>query len=320
MAARPKITVVIPCYKVKQRVLDVIAGIGKDVTRIICVDDACPEKSGAFIEQRCSDKRVNVICLPKNLGVGGAVMAGYRAALEEGAAVVVKLDGDGQMDPRLIPVMVRPVLEGLADYTKGNRFYSLENLKAMPVLRLAGNAVLSFMSKFSTGYWGIVDPTNGYTAVSAKVLRLLPLEKISRGWFFETDMMFRLNTVGAVVLDVPMEALYADEQSNLRISRVLFQFLWKHAVNYVKRIFYNYFLRGFSIASVELVVGLVLTIYGGTFTLVKWDEAEAMHQFASPGTVMIGALSIIIGFQLLLSFLNEDMRTLPRMPLQSRLP
>ena len=176
------------------------------------------------------------------------------------------------------------------------------------------------MSKFSTGYWNIVDPTNGYTAISAKVLRLLPLGKISQRWFFETDMMFRLNTVGAVVVDVPMEARYAGESSNLKISRVFFEFLWKHASNYAKRVFYNYFLRGFSIASVELVAGLMLMSYGVCFSLVKWAEAESWNQYASPGTVMIGALSIIIGFQLLLSFLNEDMRALPHVPLQNRLP
>lgn len=190
----------------------------------------------------------------------------------------------------------------------------------MPALRIFGNAALSFMSKFSTGYWNIVDPTNGYTAVSGKVLHLLPLEKISRGWFFETDMMFRLNTLGAVVLDVPMEAHYAGEHSNLRVGGVFFQFLWKHALNYLKRVFYNYFLRGFSIASVELVAGLVLMSYGVVFSLVKWAAAEARGQYASAGTVMIGALCIIIGFQLLLSFLNEDMRSLPHVPLQSRLP
>ncbi|HEV2112117.1 MAG TPA: glycosyltransferase [Gammaproteobacteria bacterium] len=316
----PKITVVVPCYRVQAQVLDVLAGIGADVTRVFCVDDACPEQSGAYIERHCRDDRVKVIYLPQNLGVGGAVMAGYRAALAEGADVVVKLDGDGQMDPRLIPVLVRPVTRGLADYTKGNRFYNLENLRTMPALRVFGNAVLSFMSKFSTGYWNIVDPTNGYTAVSGKVLHLLPLEKISRGWFFETDMMFRLNTLGAVVLDIPMEALYAGERSNLRVSGVFFQFLWKHAVNYPKRVFYNYFLRGFSIASVELVAGLALTAYGVVFSLVKWAAGEARGQYTSAGTVMIGALCIILGFQLLLSFLNEDMRSLPTVPLQSRLP
>ena len=314
------IAVVIPCYRVKARVLDVLGRIGPEVARVYCVDDACPEGSGDHIEQQCRDPRVRVLRHAQNQGVGGAVMTGYRKALEEGAGVVVKLDGDGQMDPALIAAVVRPVTAGLADYTKGNRFYSLENLQGMPWLRLFGNAVLSFMTKFSTGYWDVADPTNGFTAVHARVLALLPLDKIAKRWFFETDMMFRLNTIGAVVVDVPMQAVYSDERSNLKIARVLPEFLARHLANYVKRIFYNYFLRGFSIASVELVLGLVLTVYGVSFSLVEWHLAEARGQFASAGTVMIGALSIILGVQLLLSFLNEDMRAQPHVTLQSRLP
>lgn len=314
------VAVVIPCYRVKSQVLDVLARIGPEVARVYCVDDACPEGSGDHIEKQCRDGRVQVLRHVENQGVGGAVMTGYRQALADGASVVVKLDGDGQMDPALIPAIVRPIAVGLADYTKGNRFYSLENLQGMPWLRLFGNAVLSFMTKFSTGYWDVADPTNGFTAVHARVLGLLSLDKIARRWFFETDMMFRLNTIGAVVVDVPMQATYSDERSNLSILRVLPEFLVRHLANYVKRIFYNYFLRGFSIASVELVLGLALSVYGVCFSLVKWHMAESRGELASAGTVMIGALSIILGFQLLLSFLNEDMRAQPRVTLQSRLP
>lgn len=314
------IAVVIPCYRVKARVLDVLARIGPEVARIYCVDDACPEGSGDHIERECRDRRMKVLRHAVNQGVGGAVMTGYREALKDGADIVVKLDGDGQMDPGLIGAIIRPVAAGQADYTKGNRFYSLENLQGMPGTRLFGNAVLSFMTKFSTGYWDIADPTNGFTAVHARVLAVLPLEKIARRWFFETDMMFRLNTLGAVVVDVPMHAVYSDEQSNLSVASVLPEFLLRHAVNYGKRIFYNYFLRGFSIASVQLVLGLALSAFGLIFSIVKWSAAEARGEVASAGTVMIGALSIIIGFQLLLSFLNEDMRAQPRITLQSRLP
>lgn len=314
------IAVVIPCYRVKARVLDVLSHIGPDVARIYCVDDACPEGSGDHIEKGCSDRRVKVLRHTQNQGVGGAVMTGYQAALADGAGIVVKLDGDGQMDPALITPLVRPILAGQADYTKGNRFYSLENLQGMPAARLFGNAALSFMTKFSTGYWDIADPTNGFTAVHARVLKVLPLAKIARRWFFETDMMFRLNTLGAVVVDVPMQAVYSDERSNLRIASVLPDFLFRHLANYCKRVFYNYFLRGFSIASVELLLGIALTTFGVAFSAAKWDAAAARGEFASAGTVMIGALGIIIGFQLLLSFLNEDMRSQPRITLQSRLP
>lgn len=319
MGNTAKIAVVVPCYRVKQQVLDVIENIGPEVGWIICVDDACPDGSGQWIEARARDPRISVIHLPENLGVGGAVMTGYRAALQVGADVIVKLDGDGQMDPKLIPAFVRPVAEGRADYVKGNRFFNLEDVKRMPVIRLIGNTALSFFAKFSTGYWDILDPTNGYTAIQAKVLRVLPLEKISQRWFFETDMLFRLNTVRAVVMDIPMTAVYDREKSNLSISRVITEFLLKHMRNYCKRIFYNYFLRNFSIASIELLIGVALTAFGVIFSIIKWRQSVELGHYASAGTVMIGALSIIIGFELLLAFLNEDMRSTPHVPLQGRL-
>lgn len=314
-----KITVVIPCYKVTGKILDVIAHIGPEVSSIVCVDDCCPDGSGRFISNRATDPRVEVIRLENNHGVGGATVAGYAAAVTGGADVVVKLDGDGQMDPQLIPVIVNPIVAGYADYTKGNRFYNIEDVIAMPKLRLLGNAILSFISKFSSGYWDISDPTNGYTAIHARVLKQLPLQKISERWFFETDMLFRLNTIGAVVVDIPMTAVYADEKSNLKILNVIPEFLWKHARNYLKRISYSYFIRGFSIASIELVMGLVLSAFGVGYGVHAWLSSLGKHELASSGTVMVAALPIILGFQLLLSFLNYDMKSAPRLPLQGRL-
>jgi glycosyltransferase involved in cell wall biosynthesis len=245
------ISVVIPSYKVRAHVLEVINKIGPEISRIYVVDDSCPEQSGLFVEEYCSDPRVKVLRHERNLGVGGAVMTGYKAAIAEGMEVIVKLDGDGQMDPDLIMDFVEPILAGEADYTKGNRFFDLEKVRVMPKARLFGNAVLSFMAKLSSGYWNLFDPTNGYTAIHRDVLLHLPLAKISERYFFETDILFRLNTLRAVVVDVPMDAKYGDEISNLKISSVVGEFLAKHVRNFFKRIFYNYYLRDMSVASIE---------------------------------------------------------------------
>src|SRR5690606_26049650 len=115
------------------------------------------------------------------------VMAGYLAATTAGADVIVKMDGDGQMDAAALPQLIGPILRGQADYTKGNRFYDLGQIGRMPRMRILGNAVLSFMTKISSGYWDLFDPTNGYTAIHARVLAKLPLRKISQRYFFETD-------------------------------------------------------------------------------------------------------------------------------------
>ena len=174
------IAVVIPSYKVKAHVLSVIAQIGPEVGAIYVVDDACPDNSGDHVEANCTDRRVRVIRNAVNLGVSGATLAGMMRAADDGAAVVVKLDGDGQMDPALIPNFVGVILAGEADYAKGNRFFEPEGVAQMPAVRLIGNAALSFMAKFSTGYWHSFDPTNGYFAVHAAIVRLLPTEKIAK--------------------------------------------------------------------------------------------------------------------------------------------
>lgn len=313
-----RIAVVIPCYKVKSQVLSVLARIGPEVDAIYVVDDACPDASGLYVRENSSDPRVRVILCEVNSGVGGAVMTGYRAALADGNDCIVKIDGDGQMDPSLLINFVEPIVELRADYTKGNRFFNLEDVESMPRVRLLGNAVLSFMCKASSGYWSIFDPTNGYTAISARAASLLPTHKISKRYFFETDVLFRLGTFGAVVQDVPMKAVYGDEQSNLVVSRVLFSFMAGHAKNLSKRILYNYFLRGFSVASVELLLSAVFILFGVVFGSIKWTNSLLDGVPASSGSVMLAALPVILGVQLLISFLSYDMQSQPRSPLESK--
>lgn len=315
----PKVAVVIPCFKVRDHILSVIEGIGPECTAIYVVDDCCPVQSGTLVEEKCRDSRVSVIRHAVNKGVGGAVMTGYRQAVIDGADIIVKVDGDGQMDPALLPLFVEPIAKGRADYTKGNRFFDLEKIERMPKVRILGNAVLSFLAKISTGYWSTFDPTNGYTAIHARVVDRLPLHKISERYFFETDLLFRLGTFRAVVEDVPMDAVYADEKSNLSIAKVLPEFAFKHARNFIKRIVYNYYLRDVSLASIELPIGVLLMISGVIFGLHHWVDSVTEGQQASAGTVMIAALQIIVGMQLLLSFIGFDVSGVPREALHSRL-
>lgn len=314
MTDQPSVAVVIPSYKVRSHILEVIESIGTEVATIYVVDDCCPEGSGDFVSAHCRDGRVKVLRNPRNLGVGGAVMAGYRAAITDGAEIIVKVDGDGQMDASLIPRFIAPILAGEADYTKGNRFFDLEEIRAMPPVRMFGNAVLSLMAKLSTGYWDLFDPTNGYTAIHAEVARHLPFDRISNRYFFETDILFRLNTQRAVVVDVPMDARYGNEVSNLKISRIVGEFLFKHARNCVKRIFYNYYLRDLSLASLELPLGLLLMAVGVGFGGYSWLQSAKLGVATSAGTVMLAALPIFMGLQFVLAFLGYDISSVPRRP------
>ena len=307
----PRIAVVIPCYRVGRTVLDVIRRIGPEVERIYCVDDCCPDGSGALIEREAADPRVRVLRNAQNMGVGGAMRTGYLAAIADGMSIAVKIDGDGQMAPELLPRLVRPIVDGEADYVKGNRFFSIDKLRGMPPVRILGNAALSFATKLSTGYWSLFDPTNGYTAIHTAVLAELPLDRIADRYFFESDMLFRLNLARARVIDMPMAAVYGNEKSNLKISRVLLPFAAGHLRNLMTRVFYNYFLRDFQIASLELLLGTVATSFGTIVGAYLWIENGVHRVYTQPGPVMIAALPILTGIQLLLAFFNFDIHAEP---------
>ncbi|ANR80896.1 glycosyl transferase family 2 [Kosakonia sacchari] len=313
------IAVVIPSYKVKKHILDVLNKFDSSVSAIYIVDDCCPEKTGDYVIKNCHDSRVKVLRHDNNKGVGGAVLTGYKQAMLDGHYCAVKVDGDGQMDPSILHHFTDPIVMNKADYTKGNRFYNPEDVKAMPTVRLIGNLALSFMQKISSGYWDLFDPTNGYTAINLNVLKLLNVNKIEERYFFESDILFRLGTINAVVIDIPMKSIYADEISNLKISDILFKFMKNHLKNTIKRIFYKYYLRDFSVASIQLPLSFILIIFGLVFGGTQWYDSIASNSTASSGTVMLASMPIIIGVQLFLSFLSYDMHTQPTRPLSEKL-
>lgn len=310
-----KIAVVIPCYKVNTHIMTVLAGIGPEVFRIYVIDDACPTGSGLLVKKQCVDPRVTVFFHEENQGVGGAVITGYRLAINDNADIIVKLDGDGQMRGELLPLFISPIALGQADYTKGNRFFNLEKIREMPKIRLIGNSALSFLTKLSSGYWDIFDPTNGFTAIHSDIVKKLPTSKISRRFFFESDILFRLNVIRAVVVDIPIDAIYGSETSNLKISKIFFEFIFGNLRNLIKRIFYNYYLRDLSIASIELPLGIFLFFSGILFGIVNWYSAASTGESSTAGTVMLAALPILMGLQLILAFLNYDIGAVPKRPI-----
>jgi len=240
-----RICVVIPTFKAKTQILKVIEGIGSEVDKIIIIDDACPQNSGDYVKRYCKDPRVEIIHHDVNQGVGGAVKTGYVRALQLEFDAIVKIDSDGQMDPLLIPQFVKPIFQGEADYTKGNRFYYDNSLSQMPKIRLIGNFALSYLAKVSTGYYKIFDCNNGYTAISKNMLSQIPISKIDNSYFFESSMLFRLGLHQARVKDIQIKTIYLGETSNLKIRRALFEFTIKHLQNAIKRIYIRYFFRNF---------------------------------------------------------------------------
>lgn len=314
---RASIWVVIPCYRVTGHIVGVLSGLPSWIRGVVCVDDACPDRSGDFIEANVSDPRVQVLRLPENRGVGGATLAGYGHALAQGARILVKIDGDGQMDPEYLPQLVAPILLGEADYTKGNRFTTMQHLQAMPGVRTFGNAALSMIAKLSTGYWGVFDPTNGYTALEGSVFQLVMQRPIEQRYFFESDLLYHLGTVRAVVRDVAIPSRYADERSNMNVAKIILPFAAKHLRNTLRRLLGQYFVRDFNIASIETVVGVPLLLFGAVYGLT-WMHTP--HDGAAPaGVVMLAALPVIIGVQFLLQAVNYDVQSAPSDPIHPRL-
>jgi glycosyltransferase involved in cell wall biosynthesis len=301
-----------------QSVLETIPGY---IKHIVVVDDASSDSTADRVSVAAErDGRIVLIRHRSNRGVGGAMVTGFRKALELGAQVIVKIDGDGQMDMTHLPGLLQPLIEGRADYTKGNRFRDFRSLQQMPLIRRIGNMGLAFLAKAATGYWHTFDPTNGFNAIRAGVLAQLSLEDLDRTYYFETSMLANLYLIGAVVRDVPMPARYQGEVSNLLVHRILFQFPPRLFATLIRRLVLKNFIYDFSMASVYLLTGLPLLLFGLIFGMYKWIQYASAGVPAPTGTVMLPTLSVLLGIQLLLSAIEIDLRSVPTEPISNPLP
>ncbi len=315
-----RIAAVVPAYRVESGIQAVLNGLPACLKHIIVVDDASPDRTSELVRSRAKrDPRLVLLRHEHNQGVGGAMCTGFRKALELGATIVVKVDGDGQMDVRFLPELVQPLIQGQADYAKGNRFRDFLALQKMPLVRRLGNMALSFLAKAATGYWNVFDPTNGFIAIRAETLARIPLEQVDRGYYFETSMLANLYLLGAVVKDVPMPARYQGEPSSLDISRVLFEFPFKLLATFLRRIALRNFIYDFSMASVYLLAGLPLLLFGLIFGSFKWIQYSSRGVAAPTGTVVLPTLAVLLGIQLLLSAIEIDLHAVPREPLSGPL-
>lgn len=313
-----RVAVVIPLYRAEKYIESVLIGIPAFISYIIVVDDCSPDKS-AKIVQNCSDTRVCLISHQVNQGVGGAVLTGYKKAVELGAEIIVKMDSDDQMDPAYLLPLLAPILTGQADYTKGNRFLHINELQNMPFIRRIGNAGLSFLAKAASGYWNIFDPTNGYTAIHSSIIPLLETKKIHKRYFFESSLLIELSIIRAVIQDVHIPARYQDETSSLSEWKVLFEFPPLLLAGFLRRFFIQYFIRDFGIVSMLFLLGISFCTFGIIFGAYHWYLSSQLNTLASIGTVMIAVLPLIMGFQLLIQALIADIQNVSTIPLQENI-
>jgi dolichol-phosphate mannosyltransferase len=311
MIGNQKVAVVIPAYRVAREIGEVLLRIPDQIDQVYVVDDASPDNIsvGSGIS---APHRIVLLRHARNQGVGGAMVTGMRAAMEAGNDILVKCDGDGQMDPRDIPLLIAPLLAGTADHAKGTRFHHVRELRSMPLLRFFGNVGLTFLIKMASGYWNVQDPANGFLATRVEVLRMIPLHKLSRDYFFETDLLIRLNIVKARTVDVPIPACYGRETSSLSLIRVFTTFPGKLFLGLVKRIFWRYVFYDVSPIAVFGALGFVLCGFGMVFGLYEWVKNAWLGVGTPIGTVMLAALPFILGFQLLLQAVVLDIQETPR--------
>lgn len=308
-----KIVAVIPAFRVEGEIQAVLESLPPYLTQIVVVDDASPDRTSDVVSALVRrDPRLILLRHESNQGVGGAMVTGFRKALELGAKIVVKIDGDGQMDVSHLPALLLPLIQGQADHAKGNRFRDFLALQKMPLIRRLGNMGLGFLAKAATGYWNVFDPTNGFLAIRAETLAQLPLEQIDHGYYFETSMLANLYLLGAVVKDVPMPARYQGEASSLIIRGVLFEFPFKLLGTFLRRIVLKNFIYDFSMASIYLLTGLPLLLFGLIFGSIKWIQYANRGIAAPTGTVVLPTLTVLLGIQLLLSAIEIDLRSVPR--------
>jgi len=309
-----KVAAVVPCYNVARHLNRVVADMPDYLDKVYLVNDGSSDGTGELI-QELSGGRVRAIHLDRNRGVGAAVLAGFERAVEEGADIVVKMDGDGQMDPLYLPLLLQPLAEGLADYTKGNRFVRRGYLAEMPLIRKIGNAGLSFLARIASGYWNVFDPANGYLALRREVFLALDRELVHPRYFFETSLLIALSLLKAVVLDVPMTARYGDETSSLSSWRVAREFPPLLLAGFLRRVWTIKIVLSLTLEAIFGFFGLVLILFGGIFGALKYYHFVFVAQAPSPaGTVMVAALPIIIGFQLLIAAVVLDVVSAPTRP------
>jgi len=306
-----RVCAVVPAHNEAGFIGGVISEMPAVVDEIVVVDD-CSDDATSEVAKSVGDPRLRILRNSRNLGLGASMAAGYRMALASNLGVVVKIDGDGQMPPEHLERLLDAVVVEGYDYAKGNRFLAGESLAAMPRSRLIGNIALTFLTKLASGYWHIFDPQNGYTAIRADVLRILDLEGMHRGYFFENDMLVRLNILGRRVKDVSIPARYGNEESGINLAMIGATFPVLLLGRFFKRIYERYILRDFSPIALFLLTGGAIFAWGGAFGLLLWIRTAMTGQATPTGTIMLALLPLVLGFQLLLQGLVLDIQETPK--------
>ena len=302
-----KIGCTIPCYKGGEITIKLIKHLLEIVDLIVLVDDYCPSGTGNLAEKIfVKNEKLFILYNKSNKGVGFSVKKGFKFLIEQECDIIIKIDADGQMDPELIPALIRPIQLGYSDAVKGNRFSSLDHLISMPPIRKIGNLGLSFLNKISTGYWELFDPTNGFIAFKAERLKEVRFEKANSRYFFESDLLFQSALSKICFSQIAMKSKYGKEVSSLNPSSKILIFLIFHLINFFKRIIYQYFLLDFNIGSLEIIGFLISSTLLFIISIKTYLNGIFFSELATPGEANLISILAIISMQLLIGFFYFD--------------
>jgi glycosyltransferase involved in cell wall biosynthesis len=268
------IAIIVPAYNEEKLIGKVLKTAPTFVDSVVVVDDASSDQTGEVVKTlQQEDPRIVYLLHPKNEGVGGAIATGYKWARDHAIAISVVMAGDAQMDPRDLPQLLDPVVDGEVDYTKGNRLFTGRAWEIIPKRRYLGNAVLSFLTKIASGYWHVADSQSGYGAVTLEVLRTIDLDRIYKRYGMPNDFLVKLNVYHFRVRDIPVNPVYGiGERSGIKIYKVVFTlsllllklFLWRLKEKYIIRDFHPlvlFYLMGFILTPIGIVFGCYLLVY-----------------------------------------------------------
>lgn len=309
-----RLAVSIPAYNEELLIQDTLKSIPEFVDDIIIVNDGSQDKTADKVNEymkSSNDNRINFIDSKINEGLGATIIKAHEKAIANGADIILVMAGDNQMDPNYIPKLVDPIIDNDYDYTKGNRYVDFDSLRKMPLFRVIGNTFITFLCKFSTGYWSVADPLNGYTAIKSSVFSNLNIRRIGKRYDFELTLFSELYLINSKIKDVFIPARYGREKSTIKIFRESFRTLGVLFRAFIRRMLIKNTLLNFSPVGLFYILGILLFITGVTLGIIYFVIRVA-DTVPSAGTTMLVVLPIIFGVQFILQGLSFDIQAEPK--------
>lgn len=286
-----------PAYNEEHLIAETLLGIPKFVDRIIVVNDASQDSTAKIINKlKKKNKRIIHIEHKKNKGLGASLSDGYLKSMELRYNITAVMAGDNQMDPNDLKNVVMPIVEGEVDYVKGNRLFANDVAKVMPRYRLVGNAIATFLTKFATGYWGVLDPQCGYTAISRRALERINIKTLKKGYGYNADILTRLNIFNFRIADAEVKPVYGREKSGIKFFRYVVDVCWFLLKLFIKRLWQKYVVRDFHPLVFFYLMSFTNLILVALPLLIRFFYMYIKYGLAPQTTLIILTFSATIGF------------------------